>query len=148
MTDDHAKRLFSVFDKDKNGKIDFKEFVVGLSVCCRGTLGERIKFLFRVFDVDGDGTISREEMRQILTATSSLRTELGGNQVCFKQSRLFLLTKTQDGVNPEDYISKVFSQFDSDHNNALDLAEFKAVVESNPSLLGFLGHDDGNSFRS
>jgi len=125
MSPQMAARIFSVFDKDHNGHIDFNEFVVGLSVCCRGTFGERIKFLFRLFDVNGDGTISREEVKQILTATSGMRKELG-----------------EDPSDGGDLVAELFAKYDLNHDGSFDLAEFKKIVENHPNILNVLGHDD------
>ncbi|NXA20237.1 EFCB1 protein, partial [Ibidorhyncha struthersii] len=67
MTDDVLMdRVFRTFDRDNDSCISVVEWVEGLSVFLRGTLEERIKYCFEVYDLNGDGYISREEMFQML----------------------------------------------------------------------------------
>ncbi|NXQ03763.1 EFCB1 protein, partial [Vidua macroura] len=67
MTDDVVlDRVFSTFDKDNNGCITAVEWVEGLAVLLRGTLEEKMKYCFAVYDLNGDGYISKEEMFQML----------------------------------------------------------------------------------
>ncbi|KAE8596852.1 hypothetical protein XENTR_v10016264 [Xenopus tropicalis] len=67
MTDDMIMdRVFRGFDKDNDSYISVTEWVEGLSVFLRGTLEERIKYCFGVYDLNGDGYISREEMFHML----------------------------------------------------------------------------------
>lgn len=48
-----ADRLFFALDSNKSGRISFDDFIVGLAVCCRGTLEEKMRFIFGVYDMDG-----------------------------------------------------------------------------------------------
>ena len=41
--DEFADHLFDVFDKDKNGRVDFKEFICALSMTLRGSLEDKAK---------------------------------------------------------------------------------------------------------
>ncbi|NWT93111.1 EFCB1 protein, partial [Urocynchramus pylzowi] len=67
MTDDVVlDRVFSIFDKGNTGCITVVEWVEGLAVLLRGTLEEKMKYCFAVYDLNGDGYISKEEMFQML----------------------------------------------------------------------------------
>lgn len=47
--------MFRAFDEDNNGAIDFREFIIGLSVSSRGTPDEKLGFAFKLYDVNRDG---------------------------------------------------------------------------------------------
>lgn len=49
-----------------------QEFVVGLSVLARGTMTERLEWAFNLYDINGDGLITREEMLNIISAIYEL----------------------------------------------------------------------------
>lgn len=63
-----ADYVFNVFDSDKSGSIDFKEFIVALSVTSRGKMEDKLDWAFQLYDIDGDGKISYEEMLAIVEA--------------------------------------------------------------------------------
>lgn len=59
-------RLFAQFDVKGNGLIDFDEFVTGLAVCSRGTMDDKIHFIFNMYDTSHDNTVSKEELTCLL----------------------------------------------------------------------------------
>uniref|UniRef100_A0A3B4XDU5 Ubiquitin carboxyl-terminal hydrolase 32 n=1 Tax=Seriola lalandi dorsalis TaxID=1841481 RepID=A0A3B4XDU5_SERLL len=63
-----SEGLFHAFDENRDNHIDFKEISCGLSACCRGPVAERQKFCFKVFDVDRDGVLSRDELHEMVVA--------------------------------------------------------------------------------
>lgn len=63
-----VERLFQMFDKDRSGQIDVKEFMIGLSNFTGASKEEKLKFAFMVFDEDGNGVITKQELLKILKA--------------------------------------------------------------------------------
>ncbi len=45
-----------------------QEFVVGLSVLARGTPHEKLQWAFTLYDINGDGIITKDEMTDIVSA--------------------------------------------------------------------------------
>ena len=65
-----VERLFSIFDSDRTGLIDVKEFIIGMSNFGGEARDNKIKFAFSVYDLDGSGFIDSSEMRKIIRATN------------------------------------------------------------------------------
>lgn len=123
MTEDLLMdRVFRAFDKDTDSNINTKEWIEGLSVFLRGSLEERIKYTFDVYDLNSDGYISREEMFQMLK---------------------FSLVKQPTEEDPDegikDLVEIALKKMDYDHDSRLSYADFKKAVESEELLLEAFG---------
>lgn len=49
-----------------------QNFIQGLSILSRGTLEEKLLWTFSLYDINGDGRITKEEMTDIVTAIYEL----------------------------------------------------------------------------
>merc|ERR1711877_51128 len=65
-----ATRMIAIFDEDGGGDVDFQEFVSGLSAfSSKGNKEEKLRFAFKVYDIDRDGKISFEEFTKMVENT-------------------------------------------------------------------------------
>ncbi|KAH6924363.1 hypothetical protein HPB50_016316 [Hyalomma asiaticum] len=62
-----VQRVIDIFDTDGNGEVDFKEFIQGVSqFSVKGDKESKLRFAFRIYDMDNDGFISNGELFQVL----------------------------------------------------------------------------------
>lgn len=105
-----AQRMIAIFDEDGGGDVDFKEFMNGLSAfSSRGNKQEKMKFAFKVYDIDRDGYISNGE--------------------------LFLVLKMMVGNNLRDQqlqqiVDKSIMEADLDGDGKISFEEFMNIVEA------------------
>ena len=69
-------RMFLFFDLDRNDIIDFPEFCRAMSILSHGSKQQRVLHAFKGYDLNDDGYICRDELRQMLNAYFSLSMEL------------------------------------------------------------------------
>lgn len=51
-------RVFQIFDKDNSGTISLQEFLDAMHQFAGKSPDDKIKFLFKVYDIDGDVTLN------------------------------------------------------------------------------------------
>ncbi|NXK96065.1 EFCB1 protein, partial [Formicarius rufipectus] len=123
MSDDAIlDRVFSTFDRDNNGCITVVEWVEGLAILLRGTLEEKIKYCFKVYDLNGDGYISREEMFQML-----------------KNSLIKQPAEEDPDETIKDLVEIALKKMDYDHDGKLSFADFEQAVRDENLLLEAFG---------
>uniref|UniRef100_A0A8C7GJI6 Calaxin n=1 Tax=Oncorhynchus kisutch TaxID=8019 RepID=A0A8C7GJI6_ONCKI len=123
MTDDMIMdRVFRAFDKDNDSYVSVKEWIEGLSIFLRGTLDEKIKYCFDVYDLNGDGYISREEMFHML-----------------KNSLIRQPTEEDPDEGIKDLVEITLKKMDHDHDSRLSYADFEKAVRDENLLLEAFG---------
>lgn len=124
-----ADYVFNVFDADKSGSIDFKEFIVALSVTSRGQMEDKLEWAFQLYDIDGDGKISYEEMLSIVEAIYKM---VGS-----------MVKLPEDEDTPDKRVRKIFNLMDKDENGTLDWEEFKQGSRKDETIVSALHLYDG-----
>ncbi|CAE6522581.1 unnamed protein product [Rhizoctonia solani] len=124
-----ADYVFNVFDNDKNGTIDFKEFIGALSVTSRGRLDEKLKWAFQLYDIDGDGFITYDEMLQIVRSIYKMTGQM--------------VKLPADEDTPEKRVDKIFKNMDRDKDARLTYDEFVEGSKQDPTIVQALSLYDG-----
>ena len=76
FTDNEAKKLFDKIDVDKNGKIDYTEFLAATIQKVNYLKNEKLYETFSMFDKDNDGLITKTELLNALKADISQEKEI------------------------------------------------------------------------
>ncbi|XP_055004073.1 ubiquitin carboxyl-terminal hydrolase 32 isoform X2 [Boleophthalmus pectinirostris] len=108
-----SEGLFHAFDENRDNHIDFKEISCGLSACCRGPVAERQKFCFKVFDVDKDGVLSRDELHEMVVALLEV----------WKDNRTDTLPELQSSVS--DIVESILKMHDTTKLGQLTLEDYQ-----------------------
>jgi Ca2+-binding EF-hand superfamily protein len=117
-----ASYIFSAFDADRNKKIDFEEFVRGLSILSfNATIKESAKFYFDIFDINKDGFITKDELRKII-------------KYSLIQNDHVQLTKMQI----RKIVDLTFHKIGKDNDDMISFDEFLVYVSEAPAIFNFV----------
>jgi Ca2+-binding EF-hand superfamily protein len=106
-----ADYVFNVFDADKSGTIDFKEFICALSVTSRGKMEDKLDWAFQLYDIDGDGKISYEEMLAIVEAIYKMVWTSALNAAWMVYTDLCRSALWSSSPRTKTHLSSVFARF-------------------------------------
>ncbi|XP_067634791.1 calaxin [Eurosta solidaginis] len=117
------ERVFCCWDHAHEGlPLRFEGFLIGLSIFLRGSLTERANFCFRVYDLNGDGFITKDEMFTLL--------------------RNCLIKQPQDEDPDEgvkDLVEIALKKFDLDKDGKVSIDDYMGTVAAEPLLLQAFG---------
>lgn len=103
-----VRRVIDILDTDRNGEVDFQEFISGVSqFSVKGEKEKKLRFAFMIYDIDQDGFISNGELFQVL------KTMVGNN-----------LTDKQ----LQEIVDKTILYADKDGDGKISFDEFCEVV--------------------
>ena len=71
---DFAEHVFRTFDLNNDGHVDFNEFLLGLCMSGSSDVETKITWAFKVYDIDGDGSITWKEMKSIIQVHTHIRS--------------------------------------------------------------------------
>lgn len=101
-----ARRTRKLYVNDYFIFIDFREFICSLSITTRGSFEEKLRWAFDVYDIDGNGVIS---LNEVLSIVKSINKMMG---------------YINDKNASTERIHDIFRNFDKNHDQMLSLDEF------------------------
>ncbi|XP_027038685.1 lysophosphatidylcholine acyltransferase 2-like [Pocillopora damicornis] len=111
----HVKHLFTLYDRDDSGFINFREYLIGLALVSQPANSEEaMKLAFQVFDMNGDGRVDEAELRHILQSAYPSITDLN--------------------------INCLFNQVDVNHSGSVTFEEFRDFTLLHPEYAFLFTH--------
>ncbi|KAL6121790.1 hypothetical protein NUSPORA_01240 [Nucleospora cyclopteri] len=62
-----SKQLFNTLNIGESGCVDFNEVLIAFSILAKGSPFEKVRWIFRFYDTDKDGVVSKEELEESLS---------------------------------------------------------------------------------
>ncbi|XP_054102110.1 guanylyl cyclase-activating protein 3 isoform X2 [Callithrix jacchus] len=96
----HIDQVYNTFDTNKDGFIDFLEFIAAVNLIVQEKMEQKLKWYFKLYDVDGSGSIDKNELLDMFVAVQALNG--------------------QQTLSPEEFTNLVFHKIDinNDGNGA------------------------------
>ncbi|XP_055379430.1 uncharacterized protein LOC129610760 isoform X2 [Condylostylus longicornis] len=112
-----TNRVFDIFDKDNSQSISLEEFIDAMHQFSGQSPEDKIKFLFKVYDIDGDGLIQHSEFHDVIRAC------MEENGMKFSNEQI------------EDLTTAMFEDADPFNRGAITYEALKNQLEKHGALL-------------
>uniref|UniRef100_UPI00358EB56F Kv channel-interacting protein 4-like isoform X2 n=1 Tax=Myxine glutinosa TaxID=7769 RepID=UPI00358EB56F len=117
----YAHFLFNAFDMEHTGSVNFKDFVVGLSLLLRGTVNEKLFWTFNLYDINKDGYVTREEMLNIMKAIYDMMGK-------------YTLPAIKEEA-PYEHVEKFFQKMDRNKDGVVTIDEFIDTCKKDENIM-------------
>ncbi|XP_015111072.1 EF-hand calcium-binding domain-containing protein 1 [Diachasma alloeum] len=116
------ERMFCCWDRECEGAIRLESWITGLDVFLRGTLRDKMEFCFRVYDLNSDGYITKDEMFQL-----------------FKNCLIKQPGEEDPDEGVRDLSELALKKLDVDHDGKVSFIDYEAAIKEEPLLLEAFG---------
>ncbi|XP_054168512.1 Kv channel-interacting protein 4-like [Oppia nitens] len=116
----YAHYVFKTFNQNRNEAISFKDFLQWLSLLCHGSADEKLKWAFRLYDINNDGYITRKELSEILCAIYAL---IGRRTYPLIDERTL-----------SDHCDRTFQKLDANRDGVVTFEEFMAICAQDEAI--------------
>ncbi|XP_047451480.1 guanylyl cyclase inhibitory protein [Mugil cephalus] len=107
---EYAEQIFRTLDNNEDGVVDFREYVMAISMLIEGSAVQKLRWSFKLYDKDKDGAITKEEMLEIMEAV-------------YKMNVAAAFTEPNP-LTAEECTNRIFVRLDKDNNAIISLEEF------------------------
>ncbi|XP_008792453.1 calcium and calcium/calmodulin-dependent serine/threonine-protein kinase-like [Phoenix dactylifera] len=109
-----APRVFDLFDNNRDGTVDMRELLCGLSSLKNSQGDDALQLCFQMYDADRSGCISKEELASMLRALP---------EDCLPAD-----------IAEPGKLDEIFDQMDVNNDGKVTFDEFKAAMQRDSSL--------------
>ncbi|CAG0891333.1 unnamed protein product [Darwinula stevensoni] len=121
-----CSHVFRTFDTNRDGHINFREFLLALDMTSSAVPEEKLKWAFQMYDVDGNGYIEIHEMTAIVDAIYSM---LGKGEI-----------QASYGDTPKERAQKIFTKMDVNVDGKVTQDEFIGGCMEDSEIRQLLSH--------
>lgn len=127
---DYCHYLFRVFDADNSKYIDFKEFIIALSITSRGSLEQKLNWSFKLYDFRRSGQLTYKDVLTIIQATYKM---IGA-----------MVALPEDEKTPEQRTDKLFGFLNRDKDTeTINKDDFKKLLKFDHTIVNALNSYEG-----
>merc|ERR1712061_782286 len=131
ITDEEDMELIiESLDSNRNGTIEYSEFLAGCLNIASEEMRKHLRSVFDVFDLDGSGAISLDELRQVLTQGANPESSVMSSSVHVQAIPNML----PDGKNVED----VMRDLDTNGTGLIEYEELERYLLAENEEYGLL----------
>ncbi|XP_046893712.1 recoverin-like [Hypomesus transpacificus] len=127
---DYARHVFRSFDTNSDGTLDFKEYIVALHLTSGGKTTQKLEWAFALYDVDGNGTISKNEIQEIVKSIFNMISADDQDNLA------------EDEDTPEKRADKIWNFFGKKEDEKISEGEFIQGVMDNKDILRLIQYDE------
>uniref|UniRef100_A0A3Q3MKP3 NADPH oxidase, EF-hand calcium binding domain 5 n=1 Tax=Mastacembelus armatus TaxID=205130 RepID=A0A3Q3MKP3_9TELE len=139
-----AERFFALFDSDGSSSISLDELLKALDLLIHGNETDKLRFLFQVYDVDGQSwqrRLTENTLGCVWSLLSQLFLPAGSGSIdpdelrtvlksCLRESAISLPEEKLD-----DLTLALFESADKDNSGSITFEELKAELENFPEVM-------------
>ena len=121
-------------DQDMDGSVTFEEYLVVMSMLSRGSLDEKLQWVFNLYDSNGDGQLTTDKLTIVATSVYEMLGSytdppwIRDNTIKAHVTRVFSVRTKKNCVLTDQFHPhklSIFFKMDSNKDGILTFTEFK-----------------------
>ncbi|KAF2369229.1 EF-hand domain [Trinorchestia longiramus] len=117
----YAHYVFGTMDPEGSGQITFEDFITGLAVLLKGSLTERVTWIFNLYDINNDGFITRDELIDVVSSIYDLMSDQTVPSI--------------DDSTAINHVDRIFDKLDLNKDGVVTMDEFMEYCSKNEEVV-------------